>query len=106
MLFSWGKALSNSASPCIRCRKMALKSTSACFLQADRIYCAVTPLHESRRDPTESGSLYPDPGSSRHVLAEPLDFCFKLSAGMRLLSQCRLAEIGRIDFTINRREFI
>lgn len=106
MFLSWGKALSNSASPCIRCRKMALKSTSACLLQADRIYCAVPRLHESRRGPTESGSLYPDPGSSRHVLAEPLGFCLKLSAGMPLLSQGRLAEIGRIDFTINRRAFM
>lgn len=73
MFLSWGEALSNPASPCIRCRKMALKSTSACFLQADRIYCAVTPLRESRRIPTESGWLYPDPGSARHVLAEPLE---------------------------------
>lgn len=106
MFLSWRNVLSNSASPCIRCRKMALKFTSACFLQADRIYYALALLHKSRRDPTESGSLYPDPGSSRHVLAEPLDFCFKLSARMLLLSQSRLAEIGRIDFTINRREFI
>ena len=101
---SRGNVLSNSASPCIRCRKMALKFTSACFLQADRIYYAITLLHKSRKDPTERCSLYPDPGFSQHVLAEPLDFCFKLSAGMPLLSQGRPAEIAGIDFTVNRRE--
>lgn len=36
MFPSWGNVLSNSASPYIRCRKMALKFTSACFLQADK----------------------------------------------------------------------
>lgn len=83
---------------------MALKFTSACLLQADRIYYAVALLHESRRDPTASGSFYPDPGLSQHVLAEPLDFCFKLSAGMLLLSQSRLAEMGRIDLTHRQEE--
>ena len=83
---------------------MALKFTSACFPQADRIYYAITLLHKSRKDPTECSSFYPDPGFSQHVLAEPLDFCCKLSAGMPLMSQGRPAEIARIDFTINRRE--
>lgn len=105
MYISWGNVLSNSASPCIRCRKTALKFTSACFLQADRIYYAVTLLHKSRRDPTERGSFYPDPGFSQHVLAESLDFCFKLSAEMLLLSQGRPAEIARIDFTVNSGSF-
>lgn len=83
---------------------MALKFTSACFLRAGRIYYAATLLHKSRRDPTEPGSFYPDPVFSQHVLAEPLDFYFKLSAGMLLLSQGRPAEIARIDFTVNGRE--
>ena len=99
-----GNVLLNSASRCIRCLKMALKFTSACFPQADRIYYAITLLHKSRKDPTECSSFYPDPGFSQHVLAEPLNFCCKLSAGMPLLSQGRPAEIARIDFTINRRE--
>lgn len=101
MFLSWGNVLSNSASPCIRCRKMALKFTRACFHQADRIYYAITLLHKSRGDPTEPGLFYPDPGFSQHVLAEPLDFCFKLIAGMLRLSQGRPAEIARIDFTVS-----
>lgn len=64
MFLSWGNMLLNSASPCIRCRKMALKFSSACFLQADRFYYAIPLLHKSRRDPTEHSSFYPDPGFS------------------------------------------
>lgn len=83
---------------------MALKSTRACFLQTDRIYYAITLVHKSRRDPTEPGLFYPDPGFSQHVLAAPLDFCFKLVAGMCQLSQDRPAEIAGIDFTVNKKE--
>lgn len=102
--FSWEYVLLKSASPCIRCRKMALKFTSACFLRADRIYYAFTLLQKSGKDHTERGSFHPDPGFSWHVLAEPLDFCFKLSAGSSLLSQGGPAEIALIDFTVDRRE--
>lgn len=73
---------------------MALKFTSACLIQADKIHYAITLLHKSRRDPNERGSFFADPGFSQNVLAEPLVLCFKPSAGVFLLSQGRPAEIA------------